>query len=150
MGIRSHLVLLNASKIRASRSWYEPSWPSGQPGAPMNTQVQALWDSNRALAMTGKLVSGNIFHTYCHFFFFFPLSPLCSQEPGNKPLFVQRSGSCIFLTEEAATMVYIPTYLFFSLMHNENTFCNQLLFVSRPEKWRKFTPFQELFAQHWL
>ena len=46
------------------------------------------------------------------FFFFFPLSPLCSQEPGNKALFVQRSGSCIFLTEEAALLwfTFQPIY----------------------------------------
>ena len=78
MGLRSHLVLLSPFEIRASRSWYEPSWPSDHPGAQMNTQVQALWDSSCVLAMTWKLVSGMGKEPTCFMcvavFFFFSLS----------------------------------------------------------------------------
>ena len=126
MGLRSHLVLLSPSEIRASRSWYEPSWPSDHTGAQMNTQVQALWDSSCVLAMTWKLVSGmgkepTCFMCVAVFCFCFSLSLSSLFSGTHEQAFICSKTSFIHFSywRSSFTMVYIPTYLFFSMMHNK-------------------------------
>lgn len=116
--------MLSPSEIRASRSWYEPSWPSDHPGAQMNTQVQALWDSSCVLPMTWKLVSGmgkepKSFMHVAFFFFSPPLSSLFSKTLEQALICSKTSFIHLSYWRSSLTMVYIPTYLFFSMMHNK-------------------------------